>query len=397
MDFLTSIAAVLLCGLLLGSVFSKLKLPSLIGMLLVGIVLGPHVLNLISGKLLDVSADIRQLALIIILTRAGLKLDVHDLKKNGRSAILLCFVPALCEICGYVIFATAFLKISVLDSLIMGCVMAAVSPAVIVPRMLKIQREGYGTDKGVPQMIMAGASADDVIVVILFSALVAVPTKGSFDWNVLWKLAASVILAVGAGFILGKAFDFAFKKTKMRNTLKAVVFLCVSVLFVCFENYLGDIIPFSGLSGIIAMSIVLSASNREVAEKIYDKYSKMWIVAEVFLFSLVGMEVDLNTLGQSGGMIIPVILLAMIFRIIGVFLCVVGTKLNMKERLFCMVAYTPKATVQAAIGAIPLSMGLSCGNIVLAAAVCAILITAPTGAFMIDLLYKKLLKRAEEK
>lgn len=318
MDFLTSIGVLLSCGLLLGSLCKRLHLPSLIGMLIVGIVLSPYALNLISTDLLNISADIRQLALIIILTRAGLSFDLAELKKNGRSAIMLCFVPAVFEIFGYIVFGTRLLDMSWKNAAVMGCVMAAVSPAVIVPRMLKLKEEGYGTDKGIPQMIMAGASADDIFVIVLFTSLIALPSDKGFDWGILWKIPCSIVLG-----------------------------------------------------------------------------HRCRLAAEVFLFALVGAEVDIRFAIKAGVMILAVMGLAMVLRLLGVYLCVLGTKLNYKELLFCMIAYIPKATVQAAIGATPLSMGLSCGQMVLTAAVLSILAAAPIGALLIDCLYCRLLQKPE--
>lgn len=391
MDFITSIGVLLLCGLLLGSICSKLRLPSLVGMLIVGIVLSPYALDLLSPELLNISADLRQLALIIILTRAGLSFDLAELKKNGRSAIILCFVPALCEIVGYVVFGTWLLDMTWKGAAIMGCVMAAVSPAVIVPRMLKLKEEGYGTNKGIPQMLMAGASADDIFVIVLFTSLVALPSDKGFDFGILWKIPCSIILGTGVGLLFGWLFAKFFKKVHIRDSIKVILLICFSIFFITVENLIESVVPFSGLLAVIAMCAMLYRHHGVCAKRLSVKYNKLWLVAEIFLFVLVGAEVDVRFAIQAGAMILAVMGLAMIFRLLGVWLCVVGTKLNRKERLFCMIAYIPKATVQAAIGAIPLSMGLACGQTVLTAAVLAILITAPIGAFLIDLFYKKLL------
>ena len=391
MDFLTSIGILLLCGLLLGSICKRLHLPSLVGMLIVGIVLSPYALNLLSPDLLNISSDIRQMALIIILTRAGLSFDFDELKKNGRSAIMLCFVPALFEIIGYIVFGSWLLDMNVKDAAIMGCVMAAVSPAVIVPRMLKLKEEGYGTNKGIPQMIMAGASADDIFVIILFTSLMALPTTQGFDLNILWKIPCSVILGVGVGLLFGWIFAKLFKKVHIRDSVKVVLLICFSILFISIQNLVEEVVPFSGLLAVIAMSAMLYRNHGVCAKRLSVKYNKLWLVAEVFLFVLVGAEVDVRFALQAGAMIIAVMALAILFRLLGVWICVLGTKLNYKERLFCVIAYMPKATVQAAIGAIPLSLGLACGQTVLTAAVLAILMTAPIGAFLIDIFYKKLL------
>lgn len=391
MDFTTSIGVLLLCGLLLGSICSKLRLPSLVGMLIVGIVLSPYALNLLSPELLDISADLRQLALIIILTRAGLSFDLNELKKNGRSAILFCFVPALCEIVGYVIFGNWLLGLSVKDSAIMGCVMAAVSPAVIVPRMLKLKEQGYGTDKGVPQMIMAGASADDIFVIVLFTSLITLPSDKGFDLGILWKTPCSIVTGIGVGLLFGWLFAKFFQKVHIRDSIKVVLLICFSIFFVSVEDLIAHIVPFSGLLAVIAMCAMLYKNHPVCAKRLSLKYNKLWIVAEIFLFVLVGAAVDVQYALKSGAVILAVMALAMLLRLLGVWLCVLGTRLNAKERLFCMIAYIPKATAQAAIGAIPLTMGLACGQIILTAAVISILVTAPIGAFLIDVLYKKLL------
>lgn len=395
MDFLTSLAVICLSGLLLGSVCAKIKLPPLLGMLIVGIVLGPYVLNLIAPSLLDISADLRKLALIIILTRAGLNLNLKDLKKNGLSAVLLCFVPAAAEIAAYVLLGRLILKMSVTDAAILGCVMAAVSPAVVVPRMLKLKETGYGTDKGIPDMIMTGASADDIFVIVLFTSLTTMASGGTFSWNIVWRVPVSVLLGIGVGAAVGFLFVLFVKKIHMRDSIKVILILSFSFLFVGIETAIGAWVPFSGLLAVIAFAAVIFARHEVCAKRLSLKFSKLWVFAEILLFVLVGAEVNVQYALQNSGLIVCVILLALLFRMFGVFLCVAGSKLNGKERLFCMIAYTPKATVQAAIGALPLAMGMACGQTVLTAAVLAILITAPLGAFLTDLTYKKLLKKSE--
>lgn len=393
MEFLTSMGIILLCGLLLGSICNKIKLPPLLGMLTVGIVLGPHVLNLISPQVLGISSDLRQLALIIVLTRAGLSFNINELKKNGRSAVMLCFIPAVMEIVGYIVFGTLLLKIDWTEAAILGCVMAAVSPAVIVPRMLRIKEQGYGTDKSIPQMILTGASADDVFVIILFTAFLGMSGGSGFDFNIFWRTPVSIILGIGLGLLIGWLFSVFVKRFHIRDTVKIIVLLCFSFFFVSIENHINAYVPFSGLLAVIAMGAMLFARHTECAERLSVRYNKLWLAAEILLFVLVGATVDLQFAVKSGGMIIAVIALALVFRLAGVYICVIGTKLNMKERLFCAIAYMPKATVQAAIGAIPLTMGLACGQIVLTSAVLAIIITAPIGAFLIDITYKKLLAK----
>lgn len=395
MDFLTSLAVICLSGLLLGSVCAKIKLPPLLGMLIVGIVLGPYVLNLIAPSLLDISADLRKLALIIILTRAGLNLNLKDLKKNGLSAVLLCFVPAAAEIAAYILLGQLILKMSVTDAAILGCVMAAVSPAVVVPLMLKLKETGYGTDKGIPDMIMTGASADDIFVIVLFTSLTTMATDGTFSRNIVWQVPVSILLGIGAGVAVGFLFVLFVKKIHMRDSIKVILILSFSFLFVGIETAIEAWVPFSGLLAVIAFAAVIFAGHEVCAKRLSLKFSKLWVFAEILLFVLVGAEVNIQYALQNSGLIVLVILLALLFRMFGVFLCVAGSKLNGKERLFCMIAYTPKATVQAAIGSLPLAMGMACGQTVLTAAVLAILITAPLGAFLTDLTYKKLLKKSE--
>ena len=390
---LFSFALIFLSGIILGSIFNRLKLPQLIGMLLTGIILGPYLLNLLNPKILSISADLRQIALIIILTRAGLNLDINDLKKVGRPAVLMCFVPATFEILGMIIFAPKFLGLGLLDSAILGTVIAAVSPAVIVPKMLKLMEEGYGADRSIPQMIMAGASVDDVFVIVLFTSFIGLASTGSFSMLNLIKIPTSIFFGISVGFLCAILLIYLFKKIHMRDSLKVIIILNISFLLVTFEHSLTGIIGFSGLLAIMSIGTGIQAKNTMLSKRMSIKYSKLWIIAEVMLFVLVGATVNIKyALGAS----IPVILLiitVLIFRMAGVFLCLVGTSLSYRERLFCMIAYCPKATVQAAIGSIPLSMGLPSGNIILTVAVLSILITAPLGAFAIDISYKKLLKK----
>ena len=390
---LFSLTLIFLSGIILGSIFNRLKLPQLIGMLLTGIILGPFLLNLLDPKILSISADLRQIALIIILTRAGLNLDINDLKKVGRPAVLMCFVPATFEILGMIIFAPKFLGLGLLDSAILGTVIAAVSPAVVVPKMLKLMEDGYGTEEGIPQLIMAGASVDDVFVIVLFTSFIGLASNGTFSALNLIKIPTSILFGISIGFLCAILLIYLFKKTHIRDSLKVIIILNISFLLVTFEHSLTGIIGFSGLLAIMSIGTGIQAKNTILSKRLSVKYSKLWIAAEVMLFVLVGATVNIKyALGAS----IPAILLiitVLIFRMIGVFLCLVGTSLSYRERLFCMIAYCPKATVQAAIGSIPLSMGLPSGNIILTVAVLSILITAPLGAFAIDISYKKLLKK----
>ena len=390
---LFSFALIFLSGIILGSIFNRLKLPQLIGMLLTGIILGPYLLNLLNPKILSISADLRQIALIIILTRAGLNLDINDLKKVGRPAVLMCFVPATFEILGMIIFAPKFLGLGLLDSAILGTVIAAVSPAVIVPKMLKLMEEGYGADRSIPQMIMAGASVDDVFVIVLFTSFIGLASTGSFSMLNLIKMPTSIFFGISVGFLCAILLIYLFKKIHMRDSLKVIIILNISFLLVTFEHSLTDIIGFSGLLAIMSIGTGIQAKNTMLSKRMSIKYSKLWIAAEVMLFVLVGATVNIKYALRASIPAILLIITVLIFRMAGVFLCLVGTSLSYRERLFCMIAYCPKATVQAAIGSIPLSMGLPSGNIILTVAVLSILITAPLGAFAIDISYKKLLKK----
>ena len=388
---LLSIALILLTGLLLGGLFSKIKLPSLLGMIIVGIVLGPHALNLIDESILNISADLRQIALVIILTRAGLSLDISDLKRVGRPAILMCFVPACVEIIGTVLLAPLLLGISTLEAAVMGSVLAAVSPAVIVPRMIRLMEEGYGVDKGIPQLILAGASVDDVFVIIIFTAFTSLASTGELSPVSILQIPVSIVLGIVAGVIVGMVLVKFFRTFHMRDSVKLLIILSFSFLLIEMQNQLEGIVPFSGLLAIMSLGIVIKRKYDILAKRLSGKYNKLWVAAEIFLFVLVGATVDLKYAVVAGVSAVLLVAGALMFRMIGVALCLIKTDLSRKERLFCMVAYVPKATVQAAIGAIPLTMGLSCGQIVLTVAVLSILITAPFGAICIDNLYKTLL------
>ncbi|MDF2541292.1 MAG: sodium/hydrogen exchanger [Herbinix sp.] len=388
---LTSLALIFLIGLLLGSVFQKLKLPRLLGMLITGMLLSPYALNLLDNSILTMAPDLRQVALVIILTRAGLSLDINDLKKVGRPAVLMCFVPACFEIIGILLLAPYFLNITLLEAAIMGSVLAAVSPAVIVPRMLKLMEEGYGNKNSIPQLILAGASVDDVFVLVLFTAFTSLATGGSVAVGNFVQIPVAILIGLMIGIIFGIVMSLFFRVFHMRDSVKVLILLSISFLLIKLEQILQGIVPFSALLAIMSMGGALYKSYEVVAKRLSLKYTKLWVAAEVILFVLVGASVDLRYALSAGLNTIIVIILALIFRMAGVFFCVFGTKLSMKEKIFCMIAYTPKATVQAAIGAIPLSMGLDCGPIVLTTAVLAILITAPFGAIGIDLWYKKLL------
>ena len=393
---LTSLALIFLFGLIFGALFQKLRLPPLLGMLIVGIVLGPYALNWLDDSLLSISADLRQIALIIILTRAGLNLNISDLKKVGRPAILMCFLPACFEILGMLVLAPPLLHISYLDAAIMGAVVGAVSPAVIVPKMLRLMEEGYGTEKSIPQLILAGASVDDVFVIVLFSSFTGLAKGESLSPWRFAEIPISILLGVLLGAALGLALAFFFQKVHVRDSVKVLLLLSFSFLLVALEDALEGIVPISGLIAVMSLGIALQRKRDIVARRLSLKFSKLWVAAELLLFVLVGATVDLHYAYAAGLPAVILIFGVLLFRMAGVWVCLFKTKLLFKERLFCVLAYMPKATVQAAIGSVPLSMGLSCGNIVLTVAVLAILITAPLGAFLIDLTYKKLLSRDEK-
>lgn len=390
---LRSLALIFLVGLLMGSIFNKLKLPSLLGMIITGMILSPYALNLLDPSIMGISADLRQVALVVILTRAGLSLNIEDLKKVGRPAILMCFVPACFEIVGVILIAVPLLGVSVTEAAIMGSVLAAVSPAVVVPRMLRIMEEGYGVKKSIPQLILAGASVDDVFVIVLFTAFTSIESGGEVSPMSFVQIPISILLGVALGLVCGLALIWFFKKFHMRDSVKLLIFLSISFLLIELQDVLEGIVPISGLLAIMSMGVALYKWYNVLAVRLSSKYNKLWVAAEILLFVLVGATVDLNYVATAGLLSVCVVVFAMMFRMAGVFCCLLKTKLDKKERGFCMVAYTPKATVQAAIGGVPLSMGLACGNQVLALAVIAILITAPFGAICIDKLYKKLLKK----
>lgn len=390
---LTSLAFIFLLGLSLGYVFMKLKLPALIGMLLTGIALGPYMLNLLEPSLLSVSVDLRQLALVIILTRAGLALDIKDLMKVGRPALLMCFVPACFEIAGMMLIAPPLLGISLLDAAIMGTVVAAVSPAIIVPKMLHLMDQKYGTSKSIPQLIMAGGSVDDVFVIVMFTAFTGLALGGNISAVSFLQIPVSILSGLVLGVLLGWLLTRYFKRYHMRDSVKVLIILSVSFLLVALERVLKGVLPVSGLLAVMALGATLLKNYEVLALRLSAKFSKLWVGAEILLFVLVGATVDIKYAVGAGLSAVVVILFSLLFRMAGVFVCMIKTQLTLKERVFCMIAYLPKATVQAAIGSLPLAMGLPCGKIVLTVAVLAILITAPLGAFGIDMTYKRLLEK----
>ena len=388
---LLSLALIFILGIVLGGIFSRLKIPSILGMLVSGIILGPYALNLISPKILDISAELRQIALIIILTRAGLALDINSLKKVGKSAVLMCFVPATFEMLAFILIAPHILGINIIESAIMGAVMAAVSPAVIVPRMLKLIDEKVGTKKGIPQFIMAGASVDDIFVIVLFTAFLSMAEGGSFSPAVLLSIPVSILTGVLVGVVVGLFMEKIFRCIHIRDSVKVLLILSVSFIFTETQSFIENYVAFSGLLAVMSLSGTIYFKNKVLAKRLSDKFNRLWVGGEILLFVLVGASVNISYAISSGLGVVLVILIALVFRTFGVLISVSVSNLNMKEKLFCMIAYMPKATVQAGIGSIPLSMGLACGNIVLTGAIMAILITAPLGAVLIDCNYKNLL------
>ena len=390
---LLSIAVILLVGMSMGWFCRKMKLPGLLGMLATGIVLGPYVLDLLDPSILGISAELRKIALIIILTRAGLGLDLSGLKKIGRPAVLMCFVPASFELFGMLLLAPKLMGLSILEAAVMGAVLAAVSPAVVVPRMVKLMDEGYGVKEGIPQLILAGASVDDVYVIVLFSTFTGMMQGTGASAIRFINIPVSILLGIAIGLGIGVLLACFFQKIHMRDTSKVLIILSISFLLVVLEDYLATPITFSALIAVMFIGIGLQRKREVVAKRLSAKYGKLWVAAEVFLFVLVGATVNIGYIGKVGIKALIVIAGALVFRMFGVLVCLLGTEIKGKERLFTMLAYTPKATVQAAIGGIPLSLGFACGESVLAVSVLAIVLTAPLGAFAIDLTYKKFLKK----
>lgn len=390
---LLSIALILLVGMSMGWLCRKMKLPGLLGMLATGIVLGPYVLDLLDPSILGISAELRKIALIIILTRAGLGLDLSGLKKIGRPAVLMCFVPASFELFGMLLLAPKLMGLSILEAAVMGAVLAAVSPAVVVPRMVKLMDEGYGVKEGIPQLILAGASVDDVYVIVLFSTFTGMMQGTGASAIRFINIPVSILLGIAIGLGIGVLLAYFFQKIHMRDTSKVLIILSISFLLVVLEDYLATPITFSTLIAVMFIGIGLQRKREVVAKRLSAKYGKLWVAAEVFLFVLVGATVNIGYIGKVGIKALIVIAGALVFRMFGVLVCLLGTEIKGKERMFTMLAYTPKATVQAAIGGIPLSLGFACGESVLAVSVLAIVLTAPLGAFAIDFTYKKFLKK----
>lgn len=398
---LTSLALIFIVGLAMATIVKAVKLPRIIGMLVTGIVLGPYVLDMLDASILGISAELRQMALVIILIKAGLSLNIKDLKKVGVPAILLSFVPAVFEIVATVIFAHILLGVTYIEGAVIGAVLGAVSPAVVVPKMVQLMDENYGVDKNIPQMILAGASLDDVFVIVLFTAFTAMAQGNSTNAmdliNIPISIVLGILLGVVVGYLLSKFFEFAYSKNKLiRNSIKVILVLGFAFLLLAIEQWLKQFVAVSGLLAIMSMAMVIAKKSAPVVVKrLQQKFGKLWLGAEVILFVLVGAVVDINYIGQAGGYAVLLILVVLVFRSIGVWFCLLFTKLNYKEKIFCVFSYLPKATVQAAIGAVPLAMGLACGKIVLSVAVLSIIITAPLGATLMELTYKKLLNKTD--
>lgn len=396
---LASLSLIFLVGLAMGAICQKLKMPRIIGMLVTGIVLGPYVLDFLDPSILSISSELRKLALIIILLKAGLSLDLKDLKKAGRPAILMSYVPATCEIAGYILFAPLLLGINRIEAAVMGAVLGAVSPAVVIPRMVMLMEEKYGTKKAIPQMIMAGASCDDIFVIVLFTTFLSMAQGGSADIIDFVNIPVSIVLGIFLGAVTGYGLYLFFEtsyahKHCVRNSTKVIIVLGFSMLLVSVEGWLEGKVSVSGLLAVVSMACVIKIkSTAFVSKRLSEKFGKLWIAAEVVLFVLVGAAVDIRYTLSAGIAAVFMIFIALIFRTAGVLICTIKTKLNMKERIFCVIAYLPKATVQAAIGSVPLAAGLASGKIILSVAVLAIIITAPLGALGIDNTYKKLLEK----
>lgn len=386
---LTSLAYIFIIGITLGLILEKIHLPPLLGMLITGVVIGPCVLNLLDDSILLISPDLRTLALVVILIKAGLSLNLQDLKKVGRPAILMSFVPASFEILAITFLAPLFLDVTYTEALIIGSVLAAVSPAVVVPKMVQLMESGYGVKKGIPHLILAGASVDDVFVIVLFTTFIGIESSGSFQGLSLLNVPVSIVVGILIGCILGIALVFIFKKIHLRDSVKVLILLGSAFILLALEGY----VTMSALLGVMVMAILIQVKLPEAGVRLSSKFGKIWVFAQVVLFVLVGSAVDISYVSQAGLGAVAVILLALCVRSFGVWLCLLGTKLNSKERLFTIIAYLPKATVQASIGGIPLAMGLECGQTVLTMAVLGILITAPIGAVGMELTYKKLLEK----
>ncbi|MCH3976992.1 MAG: cation:proton antiporter [Bacilli bacterium] len=390
---LLSLSLMLLVGLSVSYIFKLLKIPSILGYMITGIILGPYVLNLIAPEILNISADLRTIALVVILLRAGLSLNIKDLKQIGITGVLMAFIPASFEIVGVVIFAPILLGLSLIDSLILGTILGAVSPAIIVPKMLKLMESKEGTKKSIPQLILAGASMDDIYCLVLFASAISLAQNHTLNFATFVHLPESIIFGIGLGIGLGFIFNYLFRKIHMRDTLKVIIVLTTAILLTVFEDYIKKYVGFSSLLAVIALGITLLTLYPKLASRMVRKYEKIWLVAEILLFVLVGAAVNILTIKEVGLNAIILILIILLFRTLGVIFATLPSKLKFKEKVFVVFAYLPKATVQASIGAIPLEMGFASGGVMLSVSVLAILITATLGSFLIDITHKTLLEK----
>jgi NhaP-type Na+/H+ or K+/H+ antiporter len=390
-----SIGLILILGFIIGWLLSKIKIPGLVGMIIVGLLIGPYCLGLIDEKILSISTELRQVALVIILTRSGLNLDIDSLKKIGRPAILMSFIPATLEIIGITLISQLLLEITIFESILLGTVLAAVSPAVVSPRMIKLIEERFGENHQVPKLILAGSSVDDIYVIVLFYTFLGLVGNNTFDFVSITMIPVTIILGVLLGIIVGLILSYILKKTNFKTAINILIIISSSFLMIGLENMLKDYISISSLLGIMVTGIVLLFRNKEKAKQLSDGYNNLWIFFEIILFVLVGATVDFSYAINNGLIAILILMIGLLFRTLGVLLCLIKTKLTFKERLFTILAYIPKATVQASIGGIALSLGLSCGSIILTVSVISILITAPIGAILIDNLSSKLLDRTD--
>ena len=388
---LLSLALMFLCALILSGIMQRLRLPGLLGMLITGIILSPYALNLIAPEILNISADLRQVALIIILIRAGLALDLNDLRKVSRPAILMCFIPATFEITATIVLAPLFFHITYLEAALMGVVLATASPAIIVPKMIKLIEGEYGKDKRIPQLIMVGTSVNGIYVMVLFASFMGMVAGGDFSFINLAKLPVAIVVGLLIGVLCGVAFTWLFQKISMGDPVKILAILSVSFLLVAFEAALTNYVPMSSLLAVIALGGTIIKKQALLGKIMAGKFSKIWMPAEIMLFVLIGATVNMEYVIREGFTAALLIFMLLAIRFLGVLICLLKTTLNRKERFFCCIAYMPKATVQAAIGALPLAAGVAAGNTILTVAVLAILITAPLGALGIDLLSKKCL------
>lgn len=390
-----SLGLILILGFIIGWLLSKIKIPGLVGMIIVGLLIGPYCLGLIDEKILSISTELRQVALVIILTRSGLNLDIDSLRKIGRPAILMSFIPATLEIIGTTLISQLLLEITIFESILLGTVLAAVSPAVVSPRMIKLIEERFGENHQVPKLILAGSSVDDIYVIVLFYTFLGLVGNNAFDFVSITMIPVTIILGVLLGIIVGFILSYILKKTNFKTTINILIIISSSFLMIGLENMLKDYISISSLLGIMVIGIILLFRNKEQAKQLSDGYNNLWIFFEIILFVLVGATVDFSYAINNGLIAILILMIGLLFRTLGVLLCLIKTKLTFKERLFTILAYIPKATVQASIGGIALTLGLSCGSIILTVSVISILITAPIGAILIDNLSSKLLDRTD--